>query len=67
MMVERVGAREPALAEGQAPEVSLHELDVAGGAILGLAIAFWVLGGRHPATYSSTLPKPLPSGVLIRP
>jgi undecaprenyl-diphosphatase len=44
-----------------------YPLDVAGGAVLGVAVAFWVLGGRHPATYSTTLPKPLPSGVLIRP
>ena len=31
-----------------------------GGALLGIALAFWVLGGRHRATYASTLPKPLP-------
>lgn len=44
-----------------------YPLDVLGGALLGVAIAFWVLGGRHRATYSSTLPKPLPAGVVIRP
>src|SRR5688500_12090390 len=44
-----------------------YPLDVLGGALLGVAVAFWVLGGRHPATYASTLPKPLPPGVLIRP
>jgi len=44
-----------------------YPLDVLADGLLGVAIAFWVLGGRHPATYSSTLPKPLPAGVLIRP
>jgi membrane-associated phospholipid phosphatase len=44
-----------------------YPLDVVGGALMGIAIAFWVLGGRHPATYASTLPRPLPEGVVIRP
>ncbi|HUE85667.1 MAG TPA: phosphatase PAP2 family protein, partial [Vicinamibacterales bacterium] len=33
-----------------------YPLDVVGGALLGIAIALWVLGGRHPATYANTLP-----------
>jgi undecaprenyl-diphosphatase len=44
-----------------------YPLDVAAGALLGTALAFWVLGGRHPATYSRTLPTSLPAGVTIRP
>ena len=44
-----------------------YPLDVAGGALCGILIAFWVLGGRHPATYASTLPRPLPAGTVIRP
>jgi undecaprenyl-diphosphatase len=44
-----------------------YPLDVAGGALLGVAIAFWVLGGRHRATYASTLPRPLPDGIVVRP
>ena len=44
-----------------------YPLDVIGGAILGVLIAMWVLGGRHPATYASTLPKPLPAGVIVKP
>lgn len=44
-----------------------YPLDVIGGAIVGTAIAFWVLGGRHPATYASTRPKPLPAGVIVKP
>jgi undecaprenyl-diphosphatase len=44
-----------------------YPLDVAGGALMGVAVAFWVLGGRHPATFASTLPRPLPDGVIIRP
>ena len=44
-----------------------YPLDVAGGALLGIAVAFWVLGGRHRATYASTLPSPLPAGVLVKP
>ena len=44
-----------------------YPLDVVGGAIFGIAAAFWVLGGRHRATYASTLPKPLPPGVIVRP
>ena len=44
-----------------------YPLDVAGGALIGIALAFWVLGGRHPATYARTLPSPLPAGVVVRP
>jgi undecaprenyl-diphosphatase len=44
-----------------------YPLDVIGGAVLGVAVAFWVLGGRHRATYARTLPSPLPSGVIVRP
>ena len=44
-----------------------YPLDVVGGALLGIAIAFWVLGGRNAATYASTLPNPLPAGVVVRP
>jgi undecaprenyl-diphosphatase len=41
--------------------------DVIGGALIGTALAFWVLGGRHRATYVGTLPQPLPAGVIVRP
>jgi membrane-associated phospholipid phosphatase len=44
-----------------------YPLDVGGGALLGIAVAFWVLGGRHGATDGSTLPNPLPHGVVLRP
>lgn len=44
-----------------------YPLDVAGGALIGAALALWVLGGRHPATYARTLPCPLPAGVIVRP
>ncbi|MGQ0734531.1 MAG: phosphatase PAP2 family protein [Acidobacteriota bacterium] len=44
-----------------------YPLDVLGGALVGSAVAFWVLGGRHPATYTRTLPRPLPPGVVVRP
>lgn len=44
-----------------------YPLDVAGGALLGVAIAWWVLGGRHPATDARTLPSRLPRGVVVRP
>jgi undecaprenyl-diphosphatase len=44
-----------------------YPLDVMGGALLGIALAFWVLGGRHRATYASTLPKPLPTGIVVKP
>jgi undecaprenyl-diphosphatase len=42
-------------------------LDVISGALVGAAAAFWVLGGRHRATYARTLPNPLPAGVIVRP
>ena len=41
--------------------------DVVGGALIGLLIALWVMGGRHPATYANTLPRPLPPGAVVRP
>jgi undecaprenyl-diphosphatase len=44
-----------------------YPLDVVGGALAGIALAFWVLGGRHPATDARTLPAPLPAGVFVRP
>jgi undecaprenyl-diphosphatase len=44
-----------------------YPLDIIGGSILGVATAFWVLGGRHPATYGGTLPASLPAGVIIKP
>ena len=44
-----------------------YPLDIVGGAVLGIGVALWVSGGRHPATYASTLPKPLPAGVIVRP
>ncbi len=44
-----------------------YPLDVVGGALVGTAVAFWVLGGRHPATYANTLPHPWPPGVVVRP
>lgn len=44
-----------------------YPIDVVGGALLGVGIAFWVLGGRHRATYASTLPRPLATGTVIRP
>jgi undecaprenyl-diphosphatase len=43
-----------------------YPLDVAGGALVGILIALWVLGGRHPATYAR-LPAALPSGARMRP
>ncbi|SRR6266540_778979 len=42
-----------------------YPLDVAGGAVAGVLIAFWVLGGRQPATYAS--PLRLPPGAVVRP
>jgi undecaprenyl-diphosphatase len=44
-----------------------YPLDVVGGALLGIATALWVLGGRHRATYARTLPHPLPAGTVLRP
>ena len=40
-----------------------YPFDVLGGAVLGIAIAFWVLGGRHAATYAG---RPT-TGVIVRP
>ena len=44
-----------------------YPFDVLAGALLGIALAFWVLGGRHRATYASTLPHLLPPGTIVRP
>jgi undecaprenyl-diphosphatase len=44
-----------------------YPLDVFGGALVGIGTALWVLGGFHRATYASTLPSPLPPGVVVRP
>jgi undecaprenyl-diphosphatase len=44
-----------------------YPLDVAGGAVMGILLAMWVLGGRHPATDARTLPTPLPAGTIVRP
>jgi len=44
-----------------------YPLDVIGGAILGVATAMWVLGGRHRATYANTWPTPLAAGVIVKP
>jgi undecaprenyl-diphosphatase len=44
-----------------------YPTDVIGGYVLGLLLAWWVLGGRHPATSPASLPRPLPEGVVIRP
>jgi undecaprenyl-diphosphatase len=44
-----------------------YPFDIVGGALLGVAVGFWVLGGRHRATDASTLPTPLPAGVIVRP
>lgn len=44
-----------------------YPFDVLGGALLGILLALWVLGGRHRATYASTLPRSLPAGTVIRP
>ena len=44
-----------------------YPLDLVGGAIVGILIAYWVLGGRHPATDARTLPLPLPARTIVRP
>jgi undecaprenyl-diphosphatase len=44
-----------------------YPLDIVGGAIVGVAAAYWVLGGRHPATDARTLPRPLSPTVVVRP
>jgi undecaprenyl-diphosphatase len=41
--------------------------DIIAGAILGVLVGLWVLGGRAPATYTGTLPAPLPAGVMVKP
>jgi undecaprenyl-diphosphatase len=41
-----------------------YPLDVIGGVVLGIAIALWVLGGRHGATYAIARPAP---AVIVRP
>jgi undecaprenyl-diphosphatase len=40
-----------------------YPLDVLGGALIGIALALWVLGGRHPATYAIAPTH----GVIVRP
>lgn len=42
-----------------------YPLDVVGGALVGIAIALWVLGGRHPATYTRGFTPP--PGAVVRP
>ena len=42
-----------------------YPFDVLGGAIIGIALALWVLGGRHPATSARTLRTE--PGVVVRP
>jgi undecaprenyl-diphosphatase len=42
-----------------------YPLDVAAGAVFGVLIAFWVLGGKNPATYMKTLK--MPPGEVVRP
>lgn len=44
-----------------------YPTDVLAGTALGVAIALWVLGGRHPATDMATLPQPLPAGLDVKP
>jgi undecaprenyl-diphosphatase len=44
-----------------------YPLDVLAGAIVGVLAGFWVMGGRPRSTYASTLPDPLPAGVIVRP
>src|SRR5262245_18654972 len=41
--------------------------DVIAGALVGILTAFWVLGGRHRATYDRTLPQPMAASVIVRP
>jgi undecaprenyl-diphosphatase len=43
-----------------------YPLDVVGGAIVGVLVALWVLGGRHPATYSAASER-LAAGALVGP
>jgi undecaprenyl-diphosphatase len=44
-----------------------YPFDVLSGAAVGVLAAFWVLGGRPRSTYATTLPSPLPPGVIVRP
>jgi undecaprenyl-diphosphatase len=44
-----------------------YPLDLVGGAVVGILVALWVLGGRHPATDARTLPRALPAGTILRP
>ena len=41
--------------------------DVAAGALVGVLAAWWVLGGRHPATDARAVRAPIASGVIVRP
>lgn len=41
--------------------------DVVAGAALGVLVALWVLGGRHPATGARAVQTPIEPGVVVRP
>jgi undecaprenyl-diphosphatase len=43
-----------------------YPLDVVGGAVVGVLVALWVLGGRHPATYVRRLSS-TSRGAIVRP
>ena len=42
-----------------------YPLDLVGGVIVGILVAYWVLGGRHAATDARTLV--VPPGIVVRP
>lgn len=42
-----------------------YPFDVGGGALVGILVALWVLGGRHPATYAQGIAPP--PGAVVRP
>ena len=44
-----------------------YPADVVGGALFGAAVAFFVLGGSHRATWMPRRPAPPPAGVRLRP
>jgi undecaprenyl-diphosphatase len=44
-----------------------YPLDIVAGAGVGILVAYWVLGGRHPATDARTLERPLSAGIVVRP
>ena len=41
--------------------------DVVAGAGVGILVALWVLGGRHPATDARAVRAPIAAGVIVRP